>query len=301
MQCTSPKKYDRNGTFLTSLPPCGTCLSCRLNDRAIWASRLVCERKAYDSATFATLTYSDENLPTSAAHAKRQHQLFIKRLRKVEPNVRYFSCFEYGSLYGRPHWHLILFGRSTNLQSLRKNGHSIRTDLTIEEEWGNGHTYSKDCTYSTQGLNITNYVASYLLKNIWNGSESSDLAKQELSLQSRTPYIGKPAMNALLELLTTRKGAQRCAALGTIPEKLKMANRYYRLYPRLRKDVCKELSYPYLPLPPNNGVIIDMNGNGIIQEKPYATKSKHEAVCNELAIAAKIRQNRRKNRTSVTG
>lgn len=301
MQCTHPSKYNRLGTFISSLPPCGKCLSCRLNDRAVWASRLVCERKAYSDASFVTFTYREEDLPTGEADAKRQFQLFIKRLRKVEPDIRYFSVLEYGTLNGRAHWHAIFFGRPTQLVSMRKNGHSIRVDRTMEEQWGHGATYTKECTYSTQGLNITNYVANYLLKGIWNTDGSNDLAKQECSLQSRKPYIGKPVVNELCELLTTRKGARRCATLGTVPERLKMANRYYRLFPRIRKDVCTELGYPYKAVPYNSGVIIDLQGNGVLLEQPYATKTKNEALCHELAIATKIRQNRRKNKSADTG
>lgn len=301
MQCTHPSKYNRNGTFITQLPACGTCLSCRLNDRAIWASRLVCERKAHTKASFVTFTYSDEHLPTDKPHAVEQFQKFIKRLRKIEPNIRYYSVLEYGTRHGRAHWHAIFFGRDTEITPLRKNGHSIRVDLTMENQWGHGSTYTKACDDLSQGMNITNYVASYLLKGIWNQSEGNDLAKQECSLQSRKPYIAKPLQNAIIELLTTRKGARRCAILGTIPEKLKFHNRYYRLYPRLRREICEDLDYEYNPVPRNNGVILDLDGNGILNEKPYATKTKNEAVCHELSIAAKIRQNRRKNTSAHTG
>jgi hypothetical protein len=45
---------------------------------------------------------------------KRDLQLFFKRLRKAYPDVklRYFACGKYGEQFARPHYHVILFGKS---------------------------------------------------------------------------------------------------------------------------------------------------------------------------------------------
>ena len=41
--------------------------------------------------------------------SKHDLNLFIRRLRKVNPGIRYFAVGEYGSEKGRPHYHAIIF------------------------------------------------------------------------------------------------------------------------------------------------------------------------------------------------
>lgn len=79
------------------------------------------------SAFFITLTYDDEHLPPGAELSKRDLQLFIKRLRKRNPGIRYFAVGEYGSQKGRPHYHAVIF----NLLDL-----SLITDSWVDN---NGH------------------------------------------------------------------------------------------------------------------------------------------------------------------
>ena len=61
------------------------------------------------SAFFITLTYNNENLPPGDELCKRDLQLFIKRLRKVNPGIRYFAIGEYGEEGKRPHYHAVIF------------------------------------------------------------------------------------------------------------------------------------------------------------------------------------------------
>ena len=110
---------------------------------------------------------------------------------------RYFTCMEYGSRYGRPHFHGIFFNRTVTYERRRnENGESYTTDPSIEDRWGLGSTYSKDCPSSGQGMNIMRYVANYILKNKWNSSDT--LEHPEWALQSRNPYIGQPAVKHLI-------------------------------------------------------------------------------------------------------
>ncbi|AXL14891.1 replication initiator protein [Microviridae sp.] len=301
MQCTHSSKYRKDGTFIGTLPPCGNCLSCKLNDRAVWASRLVCERKAHSNAQFLTLTYRDEDLPGSIPELKKSFQKFTDRYKKHYGQPRYFAALEFGTKYRRAHWHAIFFGSTTSYETRRKNGHSIVVDPTIEDTWQYGSTYVKDCNSSTQAMNITNYIAAYLLKGLWHESDSDDLAKQECSLQSRKPYIGKPLVNKLSELCYSKKGSMRCAALGTVPDRIKFGNRYYRLYSRIRKDICNETGIDYHPVPYNSGIVMDLDGHLILQEKPYGTQTKNQALCHERKIKSKIRLNSRANKTTATG
>lgn len=108
MKCFRPRKvYD--GDF-SSEYPCGKCAACLRSRTREWANRITHELSYHESSCFLTLTYDNENLPDELK--KRDLQLFLKRLRKeIEPKrIKYFGCGEYGETYGRPHYHLIVFG-----------------------------------------------------------------------------------------------------------------------------------------------------------------------------------------------
>ena len=98
---------DKYGDSLITIP-CGVCLSCRLNRARDWANRCVLEASLRSENAFVTLTYDDSHLPSSLV--KAHLQAFIKKLRNDGHSIRYFGCGERGSLNGRPHYHVILFG-----------------------------------------------------------------------------------------------------------------------------------------------------------------------------------------------
>lgn len=107
--------------------PCGRCICCKqTRSRSLsWA----CQTFFYElsknniPSSFATLTYSEENVPTFGRNKKytlrkRDFQLFLKRVRKYiskhNPNAKfkYLASGEYGSTSAlpRPHYHVIFFG-----------------------------------------------------------------------------------------------------------------------------------------------------------------------------------------------
>lgn len=63
---------------------------------------------------FLTLTYDDQHLSFDSQGngcvVKRDVQLFLKKLRKKTPKIRYYLVAEYGTRTYRPHYHVILFG-----------------------------------------------------------------------------------------------------------------------------------------------------------------------------------------------
>lgn len=100
--------------------PCGKCAFCIKKAINSWCLRLRHEMDVSSSAYFITLTYNDEHLPfafcdiktkkvSQGELCKRDLQLFIKRLRKSNPGIRYFAVGEYGSNFERPHYHVVLF------------------------------------------------------------------------------------------------------------------------------------------------------------------------------------------------
>lgn len=111
MICSNQKELwiDGHGFILV---PCGKCIPCLLNKRNDWSFRLQQEHRASKEACFVTLTYDEKHLRTDRSLNKRDLQLFFKRLRKLHGRrvrIRYYAVGEYGTHFGRPHYHILLF------------------------------------------------------------------------------------------------------------------------------------------------------------------------------------------------
>lgn len=175
--------------------PCGVCVGCRMDKAKEWTERLVLESKDYpDNVWFITLTYDD-------AHAKpiekRDLQLFFKRLRKYTGRkFRYFACGEYGETvasfkwngkyYGRPHYHIILFGFLELGEKRTKNSYECKD---IADAW------SKDGVpfglYEVKAAvpNMMAYVAGYVQKKqVFLASHS--FPSKPFIMMSRKPMLG---------------------------------------------------------------------------------------------------------------
>lgn len=107
MRCPDPNYVWPKGRVIAV--PCGKCLACLSNKRQDWSHRLLQEMKVSDSAVFVTLTYSEKYYPEQFGLVKRHLQLYLKRLRKKCPRLRYYAVGEYGSRTGRAHYHGIFF------------------------------------------------------------------------------------------------------------------------------------------------------------------------------------------------
>lgn len=127
MECIAPKliwphrseewleKYEERPVSV----PCGKCLACLTRKRNEWTFRLEIEHRYSAGALFVTLTYDQKHNPYGLQ--KRDCQLFLKRLRKkVGRGVRYYLVGEYGSKFGRPHYHVLLFG-CTDKQAIKSS------------------------------------------------------------------------------------------------------------------------------------------------------------------------------------
>lgn len=154
--CNSPiairDKEEHSGYSHYSVP-CGKCHECLSARSKAWVFRLSQELRRHTEATFATLTYSDENLPRDQTGYptldKKALQLFFKRLRKSKSGsnasgIRYYACGEYGGNTQRPHYHAIIFGATQN---------------QVNSAWPFGGVYHGTVTDAS----IT-YVTKYLLK-----------------------------------------------------------------------------------------------------------------------------------------
>ena len=132
------------------LVPCGKCINCRRKRIADWRIKIFFEYLFYENkGLFCTFTYSDKNLPAQAVLDYADFQKFFKRLRRRFTDIRYFCCEEYGSKFGRPHFHAIILGIDPTEPNIDK----------IDNCWGLGHT-------DIQPLKLKNigYVAKYCVK-----------------------------------------------------------------------------------------------------------------------------------------
>lgn len=162
--------------------PCGVCIGCRLENSKQWAIRMMHEYQEHDQTCFITLTYNEEHLPLNEVGTptlwKRDHQLFIKRLRrhvdKVKPQhknkIKFFLCGEYGDENARPHYHAIIFGWDFKDKEVRTYNHRkepIFTSKTLTRLWSDNEGNEKG--YSTIGavsFDSAAYVARYVTKKI---------------------------------------------------------------------------------------------------------------------------------------
>lgn len=181
--------------------PCGRCTGCRLDKARQWATRCHHEARLYEDNSFLTLTYSDENLPEDGSIHLRELQLFFKKLRRrVEPNIRFYACGEYGDRTGRPHYHALVFNYfpdDRKIYTYNKHKQPLWTSKFLDDVWGLGHVYVGSVTHQSAG-----YVARYTMKKV-NGDLAKDhylrphpitgklyQVKPEFSTMSKKPGIG---------------------------------------------------------------------------------------------------------------
>lgn len=135
MKCIAPKIIyphrsvewiDAHEEYALSVP-CGKCLACLCSKRAEWAFRLEQEHKYSKCSQFVTLTYDQKHVPAHGSLCKKHLQDYLKRLRKKDEQsrIRYYAVGEYGTLSGRPHYHLLLFNaEQENVRSSWKDARS---------------------------------------------------------------------------------------------------------------------------------------------------------------------------------
>lgn len=226
MNCTRPRiVYDGN---FRSEYPCGKCPACRRARTREWANRIVHELGYWDKSCFLTLTYDNEHLPEMLD--KRQLQLFIKRMRKaVEPvKIKYFACGEYGELYHRPHYHLIVFGIAKDDPFfIFKNQVAGKNYFTCDQ-WPYGFIDVGSVTYKSAA-----YVAGYIQKKL--GKEA--YGKKTPPFQIQSQGIGRRYVDDNLRQLVSNVGFTMNGTKCSLP-------RYYRkvLGDKIEQEVLNDLA-----------------------------------------------------------
>lgn len=200
MRCLAPlvawRRWDKAGVTLkysegdSRFPmqlPCGGCVAClrvRARQHAIRCSH---ERECHEKACFVTLTYDEENLPYGGSLVKEHFQRFMRDLRGVvRTKVRYFACGEYGSRFGRPHYHAILFGVdfvADRYVAGRRSGEDVYRSPCLESVWTRGRSEIGSASFASAG-----YVAGYVSKKL---GESALVGREpEFLVMSLKPGIG---------------------------------------------------------------------------------------------------------------
>lgn len=159
--------------------PCQQCVGCRLARSREWAIRCIHEASLWQDNCFITLTYKDEFLPQMSDPAEYPHhvgdvrfstllhddfQKFMKRLRKqFGAGIRFYMCGEYGSQFGRPHYHAILFNMDFSDRKLWqvKRDVPLFVSPSLSELWPFGFSTVGNVTFESAA-----YVARYVMKKM---------------------------------------------------------------------------------------------------------------------------------------
>lgn len=155
--------------------PCGQCIGCRLDRSVAWAIRVMHESQMHDSCVFVTLTYDDAHLPYGECLHYRHFQLFMRKLRRRIPGIRFFMCGEYGDTFKRPHYHAALFGAAfEDRYPWRKSsaGFQLYRSPSLDALWEFGSAEFGQLSFESAA-----YVARYCMKKITGDRAESHYAK----------------------------------------------------------------------------------------------------------------------------
>lgn len=180
---------------------CWQCKAARVND---FVGRSLAEASTSVRTCTLSLTYAPRDDLADKVIQPRHFQLFIKLLRRAGHKVRYLVAGEYGELFGRTHFHAILFfsefaegGTEAvyNPHHVEDPSSSARFSVHVPHnknvhifEWPHGHVF---CDWSSSEASIR-YVCKYLLADFKNNSWFSLSKKPPLG----SVFFAKKALEA---------------------------------------------------------------------------------------------------------
>ena len=246
--------YVGSGNFV----PCGKCPECLNRRRKEWSVRIQMEAKMHEHVSFITLTYDEEFLPRGETSLgilwKPDLQKFFKRLRrrleyaKLPCKFRYFACGEYGDKFGRPHFHVILFGPDL----------SYATEH-IRSAWKFGFINVKPAKPADYA-----YVAKYSVKQ-WSRSVEDF---REFIIMSRNPGIGSSYVDKYSDSLGEKCYFPSGPYKLSLPSYVK--NRIFKILPNCKLSLRRFLSYG-IPISCENDLAIFFSDFSNYIDKSYAT------------------------------
>lgn len=176
----------------------------------MWTGRLGLEAACQvHPSWFVTLTYADDKLPASGSLSASDWRAFSKGI-----GCRYFGVGEYGSLYGRPHYHALLFGVPAGTIT-----------ALVTQRWSHGFASVLPFTRER-----AQYCAGYVCKK-WTRPDAVELAgrRPEFSRMSRRPGVGIPGLVWLAQWLVTAEGAKFIARTKDVPHQVRVDGQFYPL------------------------------------------------------------------------
>lgn len=178
MACADPQSsMTTQGPVFRS---CGQCLPCRIKEQSALTFRCLLENQNASSGYFLTLTYEEE--PEVPSYAPMQ--MFLDRLRSHQRRqgnflpIRYLAVGEFGDVFGRFHFHALIFNSNLGLDPAE----------TVTGLWRNGY-----CVVGNVSPASIRYTCRYTTKF---------LHKEEDRLprgRSQRPPLGEPLMRSLGE------------------------------------------------------------------------------------------------------
>lgn len=227
----------------SSLHPCRQCLSCRINDSRVWASRLMLEAQSHSVSLFVTLTYEVEpdgrNLRKESL-SSAMHRLRSLAARAFRGTVRFYACGEYGDQTGRPHYHAAIFGLRPEDVLLDPSLGKYRCPL-IEQAWRGPHAGAGAGVGGNVDVGFLSpesaaYITGYVTKKLANSKTLSRLDGRtpEFHVMSRRPGLGSSALPSLIEALNTSHGALYLSRHGDVPSAFQVGSRLLPLGTHLR-------------------------------------------------------------------
>lgn len=221
---------------------CGQCNPCRFNKRREKTHRIILESLKYEDNCFVTLTYAPEYLPEDLSVSPRALTLFLKRLReRLKPRTfRYFGVGEYGDESDRPHYHLALFGVSTN-------------DFdSIGEAWNMGMVH-----VGTLTIESAQYIAGYVTKKMTKADDPRlngrypEFSRSSNGGRNKSGGIGYGALDEIEAFLYSDTGARLLMQTKDVPLSLGHGGRQLPLGRYLRRKLRERMDIPQ-PTPENN-------------------------------------------------
>lgn len=188
--------------------PCGKCEQCLKSNSRGWALRILKEAEKSDLNWFITLTYDDDHLPHDHMLQKDAISKFNKALKVylqrlgLDSTFRFYGVGEYGSQFGRPHYHVIYFNLpipDMHFEYVDDNGNLIWSSKLLEKIWANGFV-----VIGQVDVGSACYVARYCdKKKRLTAKEKKELSDKgivpEFSIMSRRPGIGADFLDTVVD------------------------------------------------------------------------------------------------------
>lgn len=160
------------------------------------------EAGLYADNCFLTLTYERDPVSLIPGDLKA----FMKALRKrIEPmKVRFYGVGEYGDLYGRPHFHVALFGYPTCFKPRHRGECDCKACGPLRRSWVDSKSQQLGYIMNLPlEMGSARYIARYVVKKMTR-TDDPRLGNRhpEFARMSLKPGIGAGVLDRTAELIT---------------------------------------------------------------------------------------------------